>query len=203
MSPAHVLEPAYRKLKCMLMEGVWPPGERLDPLRLGDELGISMTPVRDCLNRLAGEQLVEIKAGRGYRVPRASEKILRDMLAINGVLLEIALVQQGAGLPPNRFEPIDQHYADRVARLFDFIASRSGNVVLAETVRSLGERMHVFRIQDSRLFAGALQELDRLEQLTADANSELGSSLQRYHDLRHRNAGLLIESIHENHQMPR
>ena len=96
MSPAHVLEPTCTKLKQMLVEGVWPPGEKLEALRLADELGVSMTPVRDCLNRLVGERLVDMKPGEGYRVPRISEKALRDMLAVNAALLELALVD-GAG----------------------------------------------------------------------------------------------------------
>ena len=65
MSPAHVLVPTCKKLKRMLMEGVWPPGEKLEALRLADELGVSMTPVRDCLNRLVGERLVDMKPGEG------------------------------------------------------------------------------------------------------------------------------------------
>jgi hypothetical protein len=41
MSPAHVLEPTCRRLKRMLMEGVWPQGEKLEALRLADDLGLA------------------------------------------------------------------------------------------------------------------------------------------------------------------
>src|SRR5690606_41883406 len=92
MSPAHVLEPPCKKLQRMLMEGVWAPGEKLEALRLADELGVSMTPIRDCLNRLVGERLVNMNPGEGYRVPRLSEKAYRDMLCVNAALLEISLV---------------------------------------------------------------------------------------------------------------
>jgi DNA-binding GntR family transcriptional regulator len=65
MSPAHVLEPTYQNLKQGLMEGNWRRGERLKALRLADEIGVSMTPVRDCLNRLVGEGLVDMQPGDG------------------------------------------------------------------------------------------------------------------------------------------
>ena len=54
MSPAYVLEPTYDTLRRRLFAGVWPSGQRLEAARLATELGVSMTPVRDSLNRLAG-----------------------------------------------------------------------------------------------------------------------------------------------------
>mgnify|MGYP002781549485 CR=1 FL=1 len=37
MSPAHVLEPTYRRLKRALMAGTWPPGAKLEALRLATQ----------------------------------------------------------------------------------------------------------------------------------------------------------------------
>jgi uncharacterized protein YeaC (DUF1315 family) len=39
MSPAHVLEPTYRRLKRALMEGTWPDGAKLEAMRLADDSG--------------------------------------------------------------------------------------------------------------------------------------------------------------------
>ena len=122
MSPAHVIEPACKKLKQMLMQGVWPPGEKLEALRLADELGISMTPVRDCLNRLVGERLVDMTHGEGYRVPRLSEKTLRDMLAVNVALLELALVDPSEEWIDGEYKSENSTYAHRLSSFFDFIA---------------------------------------------------------------------------------
>ena len=83
MSPAHVLEPTFQRLKRMLLEGAWPPGEKLEALRIADEFSVSMTPVRDSLNLLAGARLVDLKPGEGYRVAQISEQGLRDMLDLS------------------------------------------------------------------------------------------------------------------------
>ncbi len=195
MSPAHVLEPACKKLKHMLMEGVWPPGEKLEALRLADELGISMTPVRDCLNRLVGERLVDMKPGEGYRVPQISEKALRDMLAINGALLELALVDRSEHLSDAQFKSENSTYADRVGSFFDFIASLSGNIIIVETVRSLNARMHVVRMKDPLVFPGALHEIEELEQLSAKQDTGLRKKLQIYHQRRRAKVSALIDLI--------
>ncbi len=90
MSPAHVLEPTYRRLKRALMEGLWPGGAKLEAMRLAEDFGVSMTPVRDSLNQLVGEGLVDLTPGEGFRVPSLTEQRLRDLLDVNAVLLETA-----------------------------------------------------------------------------------------------------------------
>ena len=195
MSPAHVLEPTCTKLKQMLMEGVWPPGEKLEALRLADELGVSMTPVRDCLNRLVGERLVDMKPGEGYRVPRLSEKALRDMLAVNGALLELTLVDRSEEWSDVEFKSENSSYADRVNAFFDLIASLSGNITIIETVRSLNERMHAVRMKDPLVFPDAMQEIKELEQLLTKQEASLPRKLHLYHQRRRAKVSALIDLI--------
>lgn len=195
MSPAHVIEPACKKLKQMLMQGVWPPGEKLEALRLADELGISMTPVRDCLNRLVGERLVDMTHGEGYRVPRMSEKALRDMLAFNAALLELALGARSEEWSDVEFNSDNSPYADRVSSFFDFIASLSGNIIIIETVRSLNERMHAVRMKEPLVFPDALQEIEELEQLLTKQDTGLCSKLQMYHQRRRAKVPALIDLL--------
>ncbi|RYE93018.1 MAG: GntR family transcriptional regulator, partial [Oxalobacteraceae bacterium] len=49
MSPSHVLEPTYASIRHCLVSGFWPAGRRLEAARLAEELGVSITPVRDSL----------------------------------------------------------------------------------------------------------------------------------------------------------
>ncbi len=184
MSPAHVLEPTYQDLKRGLMQGRWRPGERLEALRLADDFGVSMTPVRDCLNRLAGEGLVDVKPGDGFRVPRISEKMLRDMLDLNGMLLDFALqnpIDIGALVHVTRSV---EDYAGRVAALFGIIAHWSANKALIEIVHSLGDRMHAVRRWEPQLFANCFHELEELERHLTDNSNDLNIALRKYHDLR-------------------
>lgn len=175
------------------MEGKWRPGERLEALRLADDFGVSMTPVRDCLNRLVGEGLVEMKPGDGYRVPRISEKILRDMLDLNAMLLEFALAQPSNAGPMPKSEYLVTDYAGRISIVFEVIASRSANVVLAELLHSLGDRLHAIRQWEPHLFSDWAQELTKIErQLTGDPKA-LNDSLRQYHDRRRDKIAELVQ----------
>jgi DNA-binding GntR family transcriptional regulator len=52
----------------MIMGGDLSPGARLGEVELADRLGVSRTPVREALSRLAAEGLVEVVPNRGARV---------------------------------------------------------------------------------------------------------------------------------------
>lgn len=184
MSPAHVLEPTFQRLKRKLMEGAWAPGEKLEALQLADEFGVSMTPVRDCLNRLVGELLVEMKPGEGYRVAQVSEQRLRDMLEVNEVLLTHAIRVAHARWPPAEASSPPADHADRVADLFDAIAAGTGNLALAQTVRSLSERMHTIRNLDIHVFPEGIRELEDMEELAQNGRPDLLLKMARYHEQR-------------------
>jgi DNA-binding GntR family transcriptional regulator len=189
MSPSHVLEPTYRAIKERLKAGTWAPGARLEAVRLADELGVSVTPVRDSLNRLAGERMVELVSGDGFRVIRLTEQRLRDMLAFNQSLLLQALDRPSG---PARFlneAGAGPTHAEQVARLFASIVARTNNDEALEIIRSLNDRFHTVRSQDVALFMGVHAELQSLEYLhSSDEITDLRQSLIAYHRRRRASA---------------
>jgi DNA-binding GntR family transcriptional regulator len=75
---------AYRIIKEKIIDLKLRPGELLVAQNLGTELGISRTPVREALVRLAQEGLVEPASGRKFRV---SEITLQRILEIYEIRL--------------------------------------------------------------------------------------------------------------------
>lgn len=61
---------AYRRLEEMIVTLQFPPGTLLSEAGLSSLLGIGRTPVREALQRLAAEYLVEIMPRRGIQVTR-------------------------------------------------------------------------------------------------------------------------------------
>ena len=59
---------ALHELRDLILAGDLVPGSRLGEVELADRLGVSRTPVREALSRLAAEGLVEMIANRGARV---------------------------------------------------------------------------------------------------------------------------------------
>ncbi len=70
----------YAELRQRLITGRLSPGHELSTRTLAAELGVSQTPVRDALSRLAAEGAVSIRTKRRVRVPPMTEERFDDLL---------------------------------------------------------------------------------------------------------------------------
>jgi DNA-binding GntR family transcriptional regulator len=86
----------YELLKARIIDLDLAPGARLHADRLGAELDVSPTPVREALNRLAAEGIVTVAPYRGFRVsPLLDQADLARLLHARRVL-ECAAAEQTA-----------------------------------------------------------------------------------------------------------
>jgi DNA-binding GntR family transcriptional regulator len=58
-------EATFQKLRSLLVEGLIPPGSKLNERELAESLHVSRTPIREAIKRLAADGLVELIANRG------------------------------------------------------------------------------------------------------------------------------------------
>lgn len=84
----------YQTLRALLREGKLGAGERLREVPLAAQLGVSRTPVREALARLASEGLVAAE-GRGYVSGGVGHSDVDDIYELRG-LLEPAAIRQAA-----------------------------------------------------------------------------------------------------------
>jgi DNA-binding GntR family transcriptional regulator len=198
MSPAHVIEPTYEAIKRRLMRGEWAGGARLDSTRIAEALGVSVTPVRDSLYRLAGERMVDFTHGEGFHVHRLTETELRDMLKLNLVLL-LAAIATGRGHAEEMIAGTADD-ADAAATLFLEVGRRSGNAELAASIAALNDRLHVARRLDATILGEVAIELAELGSALADEQHPLGaarSAVLRYHERRAREAATYARRLAE------
>ena len=80
------VEKAIIGLRSLVMEGAFPAHSRLPEIALSERLGISRTPLRQAMDRLVAEGLLErIKSG-GCRVASFDINDIRDAIELRGVV---------------------------------------------------------------------------------------------------------------------
>lgn len=144
------------ELVTWLADGRLPPGQRLEEERLSKALGVSRTPLREALSKLATEGLVEAVPGRGFRVPKLSAERVRDLYPVIGSLEGLALRLSGprvrelaAGLEGLNERLAVTHLsprqrADLDRRWHDMLVSRSPNRELADLLERTRSRVRPY-----------------------------------------------------------
>jgi DNA-binding GntR family transcriptional regulator len=81
-----VADRAYERIRDLVLSGDLAPGARLGQVELAERFGISRTPVREALRRLAGEGLVEFQSRRGFRVADLGLDAVMRRLEVRAIL---------------------------------------------------------------------------------------------------------------------
>lgn len=77
---------ATNLLRQMILDGQFAAGQRLVEDRISTELGISRTPLREALHRLAQEGLLEKRTTGGYELRRTNVAELEDAVNVRALL---------------------------------------------------------------------------------------------------------------------
>ncbi len=200
MSPAGTFERVYAAIRQRLREGLYRPGDRLEPVLLSDELNASVTPVRDALHRLTGERMVETPRHEGFRVPMMTETLLRYLYAWHLDLLLLAVMKhqtaaeaEGSAMDEgNSQTPVHE----RQNALFHALARSAGNPEHVAALEGLSLRLEpVQRLEQLFLDETEAETNDILQALQAHDRKALRKSVIRYHRRRLRIVPELLTSM--------
>ena len=201
MTRPGTFERVYAALKRQLREGVFKPGDRLEPAVLSEQLNASVTPVRDALHRLTGERLVEAPRHEGFRTPMLTETTLRHLYAWHRDLLLLAILNRRAVLAPAYIWPggPDDEVAsfERRNRVFLGLAEATNNPEHAIALRSLTERLEpIQRLEDSLLDSIEEESAAIIAALRERNRAALRRGLIHYHRRRERIVPELIARLY-------
>ena len=84
--PETIGENAYRRIRSDIIFGRVVPGQKLRLDRLKDDYGVSVSTLREILNRLTSEGLVTAEGQRGFEVSRVSVANLQEIAALRMLL---------------------------------------------------------------------------------------------------------------------
>jgi len=196
MNPAPQFGRVYAGVRTRLLSGEWPPGHRIDLASLADELGASITPVRDALYRLNGERLLTAGVHDGFAVPAITEPDLGDLYAWNRDLLLLA--QDNAG--KDGFARRDHHGGntiETIVQLFHAIGTASKNPEHSMAIDMASDRLHGARIAEVRLGIATKDESRSLLKAASCGNTmALRNAIELYHLRRQSLAGRIIQALY-------
>ena len=192
MTRPGTFERVYAAIKQHLREGVFRPGDRLEPAVLSEELNASVTPVRDALHRLTGERLVEAPRHEGFRAPLVTETMLRHLYAWHRDLLLLATARRhlgpvsvGQDEDSSRLTPLGLLH--RQNAFFLKLVEAGGNPEHLFALRTLMERMEPFQRFEDDLLDAVQEETETIvAAISAGDRPALRKSLVAYHRRRAR-----------------
>lgn len=160
-----LVDGVYDALKERIMDQATPPGTRLSIETIATDLGVSATPVREALARLAAERLVAFEAFKGYATMRMpTQRELTDLLEVRRLLetegarlaarrgvradsraMERELAEMEALRPTPRYRDFSS-YVLHDQRFHERLVGASGNPVLLETFQGLQTHVQLARL---------------------------------------------------------
>ena len=136
----------YHAIRKRVAAGHWPPGMRLVNRKLGVELGVSMVPVREALNRLASEGLVEHVPGAGAFVRRLDRKQIVQLYALREQLECFAAREAAGRIRPDQLVQLEKLCADWRTLLGRIRQSKGGTATAAVLRRWLDNDLKFHRV---------------------------------------------------------
>lgn len=93
LDPVKLRENAYFALRDAFTRGAFAPGDTLSLRTLAEQLGVSMTPVREAVRRLVAEGALEDTPSRTLMVPAFDARRAADLMAARLALEHLVLDQ--------------------------------------------------------------------------------------------------------------
>lgn len=196
---ASVVDQVYLAIRARIADQSLPRGQRLHQEGLAAELGVSRTPVREALRRLAAEGLVEMRTNRGARVVDLDPSDIRMPYEAR-LVVEPGAARLAAQRRPA--EPLEQMAASIAAqrtaipdRAATFDANRdfhlalvrgSGNPFLVQIVeqlwaRSIGTPIYEYQAETAARMRADADEHEQILQAVAAGDGRAAEALTRRH----------------------
>lgn len=195
-------EGPYKRLKDLILRNHYQPGMHLKVADLADELGVSTTPVREALNRLVVERLIDGAPGLGFFARQPSELEIRNLYDMNQWYLGLGLAEAekstavsdstriGAlassldGLTPGDPQS-EEAVANATGEFALLVAEQARNSEIFRAVSNINDRLYYVRVCECRLLPDTVSALQTMfRQFQARQLDDLRQSLKAYHEAR-------------------
>jgi DNA-binding GntR family transcriptional regulator len=188
----------YTAIKVRVIACRFRPGEPIRPGILAAQLGVSTTPIRAALNRLAAEGLVTREPRKGFVAMSMSEDRFVGLYRLNQHLLDAALTVRSPNANVmaatasaiadigHQLDCGERNTSDGIAGntglLFSCIAQLSGNAHVVESVEHVNDSLHYIRtIEHEQLDDVPAELINICELFLAERVDDVGRATAEYH----------------------
>lgn len=196
--PVSLADQVFERLEAEILAGKYQRGEIVTELQLCTELGVSRTPVREALRRLAAEHLIE-DSPRGTMVLGVVRKDFEDMcairlriegLAVRGfvenmndeTLRELREAVELQEFYLNKSDP--DHIRAQDSRFHELIYQHCGSSILCDTLSPLHNKVQKYRrisIEQGHRAELSVQEHRNIYNAIAAQDADLAERLMNEH----------------------
>ncbi|MDQ7905564.1 GntR family transcriptional regulator [Phytohabitans sp. ZYX-F-186] len=157
-----VRDVAENAIREMILAGELSPQTRLNEVTIAEELGISRGPLREAIQRLASEGLLEIVPHKGAFVTAVEEKELRQLYELRIAIETYSARKACASLPPAGRQAIMQALEGAQTALksdaaypadMDFhrsLVAMADNAALDQALREVNAKISIARRRSAR-----------------------------------------------------
>ena len=161
----NINEKVYSFIRDRIIHLSYPPGHKINLRDLRQELGVSQTPIKDALFRLAGEGMVDISSRRGTFVKEVYERDIEEIFATRFILEAGAVDLIADRITTTQLGQLDHLYRETVGKgqKFEYdmfmekdrafhakIVEFTGNQRLIDMYRNLSAHIQIVRFRFAR-----------------------------------------------------
>lgn len=184
-------------LRSAILERVLMPGMKLPEDSLGERFGVSRTLIRQSLERLAAEGLVELRRNKGATVAKPSLEEARDLFELRTQIEDLVISRVIKNMSPELLGELEAHLAKeveaehasepisiRLATEFHILLAKlAGSPVLLRYVEEIGYRCGLTLSLYARPHSTdcGIQEHRQIIDALAKGDEEAARKLMRHH----------------------
>jgi DNA-binding GntR family transcriptional regulator len=212
--PETLADRAYREIKQAIIQSRFLPGDPLPEETIASMLGISRTPLRNAIARLAYDGLVELETGKIARVAMVSQKDCEDFLKLRKVLEVFSVTEAVPFVTADFIKNLEEMMAEQKTALekkdfysyieldFQFhvaIAQISQNQKLHDFIQQINNQLHRYLILSGTLedsaYQANLEHLEIIEALKEKDAAKAAEAMKKHIENVEKRANMMKEEL--------
>jgi len=186
-------------IRGQILEGRYQPGEKLDQKQLADDLGVSLIPIRESLQKLEAEGFVRISPHRGAFIADLSTDELEEIYMIRENLEKLITQLAVPNLTPDTLQQLEK----MIGEMEQAILTRDENKLLDLnrsfhfSIYDAANRPVLFQIITS-LWDRSIRYRRLYTHLPGRASQALAEHKEIYNACKNRDAGAAARAVQHN-----